>query len=58
MVSVELDKPCGGWSFLSLEDENGSSTVVLSYIDGNVALNMLKKFVFYLNLMEKVMENK
>lgn len=44
MVNVELEKPCGGWSFLSLEDENGSSNVVLSYIDGNIAINMLKKF--------------
>lgn len=24
-VIVDLEKPCGGWSFLSLEDENGSS---------------------------------
>lgn len=45
---VELEKPCGGWSFLSLEDENGSSNIVLSYIDGNVALHMLKKFYKYL----------
>ena len=52
MVSVELDKPCGGWSFLSLEDENGSSTVVLSYIDRNIAINMLKKFYKYLNNAE------
>ena len=52
MVNVELDKPCGGWSFLSLEDENGSSTVVLSYIDRNVAINMLKKFYKYLNNAE------
>lgn len=52
MVSVELDKPCGGWSFLSFEDENGSSTVVLSYIDGNIAINMLKKFYKYLNNVE------
>lgn len=52
MVNVELDKPCGGWSFLSFEDDNGSSTVVLSYIDGNVAINMLKKFYKYLNNAE------
>ena len=52
MVSVELDKPCGGWSFLSFEDENGSSTVVLSYIDRNIAINMLKKFYKYLNNAE------
>lgn len=51
-VIVDLEKPCGGWSFLSLEDENGSSTVVLSYIDGNVAINMLKKFYKYLNNAE------
>ena len=47
-VIVDLEKPCGGWSFLSLEDENGSSNVVLSYIDGNIAINMLKKFYKYL----------
>ena len=52
MVNVELDKPCGGWSFLSFEDENGSSTVVLSYIDRNIAINMLKKFYKYLNNVE------
>ena len=52
MVNVELDKPCGGWSFLSLEDENGSSTVVLSYIDRNIAINMLKKFYKYLHNAE------
>lgn len=51
-VIVDLEKPCGGWSFLSLEDDNGSSNVVLSYIDGNVALNMLKKFYKYLNNAE------
>ena len=49
---VELEKPCGGWSFLSLEDENGSSNVVLSYIDGNVAIKMLKKFYNYLKHCE------
>ena len=52
MVNVELDKPCGGWSFLSFEDDNGSSNVVLSYIDGNIAINMLKKFYKYLNNVE------
>ena len=51
-VIVDLEKPCGGWSFLSLEDENGSSNVVLSYIDGNIAINMLKKFYKYLNDIE------
>ena len=51
-VIVDLEKPCGGWSFLSFEDENGSSTVVLSYIDGNIAINMLKKFYKYLNNVE------
>lgn len=49
---IELEKPCGGWSFLSLEDENGSSNIVLSYVDGNVALNMLRKFYKYLNNIE------
>lgn len=49
---VELEKPCGGWSFLLLEDDGGSSNVVLSYIDGNVALNMLKKFYKYLKNFE------
>lgn len=49
---VELEKPCGVWSFLSLEDENGSSNIVLSYIDGNIAINMLKKFYKYLNSCE------
>lgn len=52
MVNVELDKPCCGWSFLSFEDDNGSSNVVLSYIDGNIAINMLKKFYKYLNNAE------
>lgn len=52
MVNVELEKPCGGWSFLSFEDDNGSSTVVLSYIDRNIAINMLKKFYKYLNNAE------
>lgn len=52
MVNVELEKPCGGWSFLSLEDDNGSSNVVLSYIDGNIAINMLKKFYKYLKNCE------
>lgn len=47
-VIVDLEKPCDGWSLLSLEDDNGSSNVVLSYIDGNIALNMLKKFYKYL----------
>lgn len=51
-VIVDLEKPCGGWSFLLLEDENGSSSIVLSYIDGNVALNMLKKFYKYLKNCE------
>lgn len=51
-VIVDLEKPCGGRSFLSLEDDNGSSNVVLSYIDGNVALNMLRKFYKYLNNIE------
>ena len=51
-VIVDLEKPCGGWSFLSFEDENGSSTVVLSYIDRNIAINMLKKFYKYLNNAE------
>ena len=51
-VIVDLEKPCGGWSFLSLKDENGSSNVVLSYINGNVALNMLKKFYKYLKSCE------
>ena len=51
-VIVDLEKPCGGWSFLSLEDDNGSSTIVLSYIDGNIAINMLKKFYKYLNNIE------
>lgn len=52
MVNVELEKPCGGWSFLSFEDDNGSSTIVLSYIDGNVAIKMLKKFCNYLKRCE------
>ena len=52
MLNVELEKPCGGWSFLSFEDDNGSSTIVLSYIDGNIAVNMLKKFYKYLNNAE------
>ena len=52
MVNVELEKPCGGWSFLLLEDDNGSSNIVLSYVDGNVALNMLRKFYKYLNNIE------
>ena len=52
MVNVELEKPCGGWSFLSFEDETGSDTVVLSYIDGNIAINMLKKFYKYLKNCE------
>lgn len=47
-VIVDLEKPCGGWSFLSLEDEKDSGRVVISYIDGNVALHMLKKFYKYL----------
>lgn len=51
-VIVDLEKPCGGWSFLSLEDGNGSSNVVLSYIDGNIALSMLKKFYKYLKNCE------
>ena len=51
-VIVDLEKPCGGWSFLSLEDENGSSNVVLSYIDGNIAINILKKFYKYLKNCE------
>lgn len=51
-VIVDLEKPCGGWSFLSLEDDNGSSTIVLSYIDGNIAINMLKKFCKYLKNCE------
>lgn len=42
-VIVDLEKSCGGWSFLSLEDDNGSSNVVLSYIDGNIAINMFKE---------------
>lgn len=45
---VDLEKPCGGWSFLSLEDEKDSGRVVISYVDGNVALHMLKKFYKYL----------
>lgn len=49
---VDLEKPCGGWSFLSLKDNNNSSEVVISYIDGNVALNMLKKFYKYLDNFE------
>lgn len=49
---IELEKPCGGWSFLSLEDDNGSSNIVLSYIDGNIAINMLKKFYKYLHNAE------
>lgn len=51
-VIIDLEKPCGGWSFLSFEDESGSSNVVLSYIDGNIAINMLKKFYKYLNNAE------
>lgn len=51
-VIIDLEKPCGGWSFLSFENENGSSTVVLSYIDRNIAINMLKKFYKYLNNAE------
>ena len=51
-VIVDLEKPCGGWSFLSLEDENGSSNIVLSYIDGNIAIKMLKKFYKYLKHCE------
>lgn len=51
-VIVDLEKPCGGWSFLSVKDENNSSEVVISYVDGNVALNMLKKFYKYLNHFE------
>lgn len=51
-VIVDLEKPCGGWSFLSLEDDNGSSNVVLSYIDGNIAIKMLKKFYKYLKNCE------
>ena len=51
-VIVDLEKPCGGWSFLSLEDENGSSNIVLSYIDGNIAINILKKFYKYLHNAE------
>lgn len=47
-VIVDLEKPCGGWSHLALEDDTTRGFVVVSYIDGDVATYILNEFYKYL----------
>ena len=48
MTSINLEKPCGGWSHLAIEDDNKRGFVAISYIDGDVASYILKEFYKFL----------